>query len=230
MAGRAAAPEATGPDLADRLGAFLRAARIAYAARTAGRAYGAMVARAFDALPERPLPCGTDDAVSGSRPAVCRHLAAACDPAAHDTPDLAELARSFLAVEPALTWRRRAAASPAGATPDERAFARGHANALIVGGAGSLICHRSVSLGVSLLAPGLRYPDHSHPPEEIYLALGRGAFGHGQGDDGAQGDGAEEWHETVAGGIFHNPPGIVHRMRAGPSAPFLAFWLLLLAP
>ena len=26
-------------------------------------------------------------------------------------------------------------------------------------------------VGVSLMAPAVQYPDHRHPPEEVYLAL-----------------------------------------------------------
>jgi Dimethlysulfonioproprionate lyase len=32
-----------------------------------------------------------------------------------------------------------------------------------------------VTLGISLMAPHVRYPDHQHPPEEIYVSLASGA-------------------------------------------------------
>jgi len=70
-------------------------------------------------------------------------------------------------------------------------------------------------IGVSLLAPNVRYPDHTHPPEETYLVLSEGSF--------RQNDGA--WFEPGIGGTFYNPPGIGHAMRSG-EAPLFAVWLL----
>ena len=65
------------------------------------------------------------------------------------------------------------------------------------------------------MAPNTRYPDHRHPPEEVYLVLSPGEW--------RQGDGA--WHEPGPGGVVHNPPAIVHAMRSGDT-PLLAIWCL----
>lgn len=70
-------------------------------------------------------------------------------------------------------------------------------------------------IGVSLLAPRVRYPDHNHGPEEVYLVLSPGRFQHG--DVG--------WVEPGIGGTFHNAPGIKHAM-ASNEAPLLAIWCL----
>jgi Dimethlysulfonioproprionate lyase len=66
-----------------------------------------------------------------------------------------------------------------------------------------------------LMAPGIAYQDHSHPPEEVYLALSRGFWRHEAG----------AWHEPGLGGIFYNPRGITHAMRSS-CEPFLAIWCL----
>jgi len=112
---------------------------------------------------------------------------------------------------PSLSWYRRP-----GAAADGDPFHDGHANAIIAG-PGGLERRTDVMVGVSLLAPGVRYPDHRHPPEEIYVVLSAGEW--------RQGDGP--WHEPGPGGIVHNPPHVVHAMRSG-AAPLLALWFLWL--
>ncbi|MEM5584535.1 dimethylsulfonioproprionate lyase family protein [Roseibium sp. AS2] len=148
---------------------------------------------------------------AGSRLPVCEHLARAADPGRQDAPALQHLLARFQAIEPLLTWTRRAG----GLTNASASFPDGHANAIIVGPNG-LEQRTDVWLGVSLMAPDVRYPDHSHPPEEIYLALSDGAFRHGEDD----------WVEPGAGGTFHNPPRIRHTMRSRAD-PLLALWFLL---
>lgn len=72
------------------------------------------------------------------------------------------------------------------------------------------------TIGISLAAPGVAYPLHDHPPEELYLVLSPGDFRHGDGD----------WVPVSAGGTFTNTPGLPHAMRAGPERPLLTLWLL----
>jgi hypothetical protein len=92
----------------------------------------------------------------------------------------------------------------------------GHANADILGSVPEALEQRGdVRIGLSLMAPGITYPDHSHPPEEVYLALSRGFWRHE----------ADAWHEPGLGGIFYNPRGITHAMRSS-CEPFLAIWCL----
>lgn len=184
----------------------LDAAREAFAAHARDPRAKASLGRIFDAL---EVPAGTG-ATAGARLPVCGHLAAAADPSRFADPSLRRLAGAFLRIEPALTWRRRGGDAP-GASPD---FAEGHANAMIAG-PGGLEPRRDVWLGASLLAPGVRYPDHDHAPEETYLVLSGGSFSQGGGP----------WFEPGVGGSFHNPPGILHAMRAGDE-PLLAFWAL----
>ena len=90
----------------------------------------------------------------------------------------------------------------------------GHANATIIGSEG-LEIRRDVWIGASLLAPHTRYPDHRHPPEEIYVVLSGGQWRQA----------SNPWHEPGVGGFVYNPPNIVHAMRS-TERPLLALWFL----
>ena len=131
-------------------------------------------------------------------------------PSHFHAPELRHLVETFLRLEPMLNWRRRSGDMSCASAN----FAEGHANANIVG-PGGIERRTDVWLGVTLLSPNVRYPDHSHPPEETYLVLSKGAFCHGD----------SEWFEPGIGGTFYNSPGIVHAMRSDDT-PLLAFWLL----
>lgn len=145
----------------------------------------------------------------GSRLPVCALLDDALD-LGEVQDELTELAAKFRAVEPRMIWDLKE-------RPDRSAsanFAQGHANGMILGPGG--IEERSdLWLGVTLMAPQVRYPDHDHPPEEIYLALSPGEFRQGDGD----------WFSPGVGGSFYNVPGIRHAMRS-TDRPFLVFWIL----
>lgn len=82
-------------------------------------------------------------------------------------------------------------------------------------GPGGIEERRDVAIGVSLLGPHVRYPDHNHAPEEVYLVLSPGRFKHGD----------EDWVEPRIGGIFHNSPHLWHAM-ASDEVPLFALWLL----
>lgn len=152
-----------------------------------------------------PFGEATDESIPSRLPA-CTHFASAIGHARSGPKDIAELADVLQTLEPAFSWRNRAGSSAG--------FAADHANAMIVGPNG-LLPSSNVQIGVSLLAPGTAYPDHQHPPEEIYLVLSRG--------DWRQQDGS--WREPTIGGLVYNPPNIVHSMRAH-STPLLALWFL----
>ena len=145
---------------------------------------------------------------SGSRQPVCAFLDPMLD-LLSDDPDLGPLAQAFRAVEPALEWRARATNGTASAN-----FPTSHANAVFIG-PGGIEQRHDIWIGVSLLAPHVRYPDHDHAPEETYLVLSDGEF--------RQADGA--WFSPGVGGSFYNPPGILHAMRSG-DRPLLALWAL----
>jgi len=119
------------------------------------------------------------------------------------------LADGFAAIEPQLSWKIRAGAETQG-----EPFVTGHANAAIIGPQG-LEVRNDVAVGVSLLAPHVRYPDHRHPPEEIYLVLSGGEWRQD----------SNPWHEPGIGGLVYNPPHVVHAMRSA-ELPLLALWFL----
>jgi hypothetical protein len=165
------------------------------------------IERVFAAL-DQPRPVTAGEAV---RLPVCAHLEGALATARGGSPSLAAIAASFKALEPNLTWTRRAHTD---ATASSN-FVDGHANALIVGPNG-FEPRDDVWVGVSLLAPHVRYPDHNHAPEEVYLVLSPGKF---RQDD-------NDWFEPGIGGSFYNRPNIKHAMASG-DAPLFAVWCLV---
>ena len=161
--------------------------------------------RIFDAL------AGSAGAIASGEsppPPAYRYLSSALD-GAHTAPEVAPLAEAFAALEPDLRWGRRSNSEAHGET-----FHEGHANAVLVGPTG-LEQRSDVLVGASLVAPGIRYIDHRHPPEEIYIVMSEGEWY--REDRG--------WHVPGIGGVVYNPSNAVHAMRAGPE-PLLALWLL----
>jgi quercetin dioxygenase-like cupin family protein len=144
------------------------------------------------------------------RLAVLDHLDAALAALEAAPAPIRRLGAAFAASAPHLPWSRR---RHSGA--DAERFAHGHGNALIVGPGGAEE-RDDVLVGVSLMAPGIRYPDHAHPPDELYLVL----------SDGEWRQGAGGWTRPGMAGTVRNPPGVVHAMRAGDT-PLLAVWGLI---
>ena len=121
----------------------------------------------------------------------------------------AAVARALAGIVPGLHWTRRT-----GSETVEPVFRDGHANALILGPRG-IEARDDLWIGVTLMAPGVTYADHDHPPEEVYLSLGPGEWWNA----------AMDWTDPGMGGLIYNPPGIRHAMRSGAD-PFLALWFL----
>jgi hypothetical protein len=145
------------------------------------------------------MASGDDNAVNFLTPAL--HTA-------RNATSTARVATAFASLAPALTWLQRP-----GSEADSQ-FHAGHANCLIVG-PGGLEARDDVRVGASLLAPNVRYPDHSHPPEEVYVVL----------SDGEWFGTAARWYRPGIGGIVHHQPGVLHAMRSGET-PLLAVWCL----
>lgn len=145
----------------------------------------------------------------GSRLPVCSYLDAALA-VETEHQSLRRLIDRFRGVEPMLEWRRRSRSDGS----ESANFQEGHANAMILG-PGGFEERSDVWLGVTLMAPHVRYPDHDHAPEEVYLVLSDGEFRQGEGD----------WFSPGPGGSFYNEPGVKHAMRSGDT-PLLAFWAL----
>ena len=160
------------------------------------------VAAALD-LParERPPPA------PGLLP-VCELLHPAIATLEQRAPDLSPLAAALRGLAPELAWRQR--------SNDDPVFMQSHANAALVGPEPHALEQRSdVRVGISLVAPDITYPDHRHPPEEVYIVLSEGDWRQEKGP----------WHTPGVGGIVYNPHDIVHAMRSGQS-PLLAIWCL----
>jgi quercetin dioxygenase-like cupin family protein len=140
---------------------------------------------------------------------VCRHLGAALESLSPQAGPVRALADAFAVIEPQLSWKVRPGAEAHG-----EAFLRGHANTTIVGSEG-LEIRGDVWIGASLLAPHTQYPNHRHPPEEIYVVM----------SDGQWRQANDPWHEPGSGGLVYNPPNIVHAMRSA-ERPLFAVWFL----
>jgi len=186
--------------------ALLDAARAAYGDHVSDPDARASLDRIFASV-TRPVTVRDG---AGERREVCAHLEALPRGAALGSETLQNLVGAFMRLEPSLRWYKRGGDAPNA----NEAYFDGHANAMIVG-PGGLVPHGNAWLGVSLLAPGVRYPDHTHPPEETYLVLSDGEFS----QDGVT------WFTPGIGGTFFNPPGILHAMRSG-AVPLFAMWAL----
>lgn len=192
------------PVLQDFADAFHAALRVAPSNADVSR----VATIVFSAL-ARPFATGVH---SPARRDVCRYLPEALDLPPSAGPELKRLARAFAALEGHLRWLPRPSSGPHASEN----WPEGHANAMIFG-PGGLETRDDVAIGVSLMAPHVRYPDHNHEPEEIYLVLTPGRFQHGESD----------WFAPGPGGTLHNVPNITHAM-ASVDRPFVAFWCLVM--
>lgn len=194
------------PKRSATLQTFLDSMYAAIRSRTRAGDPAALAAdRIFTAL-EQP---GTSAPLPAQQVPACGVLEEALLAATRAGRSGSEHAWALSALAPDLAWRTRDAPNDA-----DPGFETGHANATIVGKGGLEECPR-VRIGVSLLAPDIRYPDHRHPPEEVYVPLSPGAW---RQEDGP-------WNEPGPDGIVYNPPNILHAMRS-TSDPLLATWCL----
>jgi hypothetical protein len=189
-----------------RLEAFLSTVAQVLRTHALGKEAAAVMARIHQAL-ETPGPPGRH---APRRLPVCEHLSEALAAARAHSEPLARIADSFSALVPLLFWAPRTAGGPFASSN----WPVGHANATIVGPDG-LESRQDLHIGVSLLAPHVRYPDHRHAPEEVYLVLSPGRFQHG----------SSSWFEPGIGGTLYNEPNIKHAM-ASDESPLLAIWFL----
>lgn len=188
--------------------AFVDAALIAFTEATHGNADDTAFVRD---LAMRLSHAGVAAPVRDERPPVARdHLDTALAALAAAPVALRRVGACFGAIATEIPWYRRPYDGA-----DAARFAAGHGNALIMGPAGAEQ-RDDVLLGVSVMAPALRYPDHRHAPDELYLVLSEGTW---RQEEAA-------WVRPGIGGTVRNPPHILHAMRSGP-APLLAVWALL---
>lgn len=189
------------------LNEFIIAAKTAYLSRTQDPYLIAALNKFFAAIEETALEA---EVVSG-RVSACQHMDEVLANCSFLDPDLQFLMRKFEEIEPWLKWRIRHGGNDAASDN----FASNHANAIIIG-PGGLKNPGSLQLGVTLLAPNVRYPDHRHSPEETYLVISSGDFRNE----------LQEWVQVSEGGTFYNQHNITHAMRSS-DIPLFAFWALL---
>lgn len=76
----------------------------------------------------------------------------------------------------------------------------------------------AVTCGLMLISAQAEYPEHSHPPNEIYLPIA--------GSDSAWRHGGREGHRRLGPDtLVYNPPDAVHGTLAG-NEPVLALYIL----
>lgn len=204
------------PARSPALDCFLNTMRASIVDRAAEGGQAASVAeRIFEALRIPADNASTEttrlpvcELLDGLVDALVRDVDARKQPTSAE-PAFVAHARAVKALSPQLRWQRRLGAEALG-----EPFLGGHANATVIG-QGGLEVREDVWVGISLLAPGIVYPEHHHPPEEVYVVLSPGQW---QQEGGA-------WFEPGIGGLVHNRPGILHTMRSG-AQPLLASWCL----
>jgi len=148
---------------------------------------------------------------SGERPQrqpACRHLPACFAELETIGGNLGKLAAALREIEPHLSWNNQSERRKSAV------LAENYADSFIVG-PGGFVQSSAIEIGVSVMAPHTTYPDHRHPPEELYLVLSQGEWRQN----------TEAWHEPGVGGVVYNPPDIVHAMRAD-AKPLFAIWCL----
>ena len=159
----------------------------------------------FEAL-RRPLPAVRKPEF-GPLPAPDM-LVAALEIPRQEKGDMERVADAFAPLAPDINWWSR--------MRDDATANFTDAHAIVIG-PGGLEDRDDAEIGVSLLAPNVRYPDHHHPPPEVYLSLTPGIWRKGDGS----------WVDPGIGGTVFNAPNDVHAMKSG-EVPLFAFWCLLL--
>lgn len=180
-----------------------------HAATTARLQPGSEAARVAQTIAEALARPAAQNERAPLRLPVCDHLGKAFDLARQQGAEVGDLAGALAQIEPQLTWERRW-----NAKPSDTEFYDSHANTNIVGPEG-LEKRDDIWIGVSLMAPHTRYPDHHHPPQEIYVALSPGEWRNAK----------LAWFEPGIGGLVYNESDTLHAMRSS-THPLLAVWSL----
>jgi quercetin dioxygenase-like cupin family protein len=130
--------------------------------------------------------------------------------AAAERGPLADVARAFALVEPALAWTQNPNYSDAKLG---QGYMAGYAYCDFIGPRG-LMDNGSVAMGVLILGPGRLYPDHNHPAAEIYHILsGTADWSRDSGSFAAKPPGSAIYHA----------PWVRHAMRTGEETLFALY-------
>ncbi|MDP9663496.1 UNVERIFIED_ORG: hypothetical protein J2W16_001203 [Pseudomonas cremoricolorata] len=142
---------------------------------------------------------------------ACVHLDAALTSASREL-GLWDISEACKLIVSDLDWYQ--IHSPSHPNSASANFGAGHANATLYG-PGGLVSSNRLRIGMSLLAPEVRHPDHSHAPVKVYLVVSEGEF---------RRDGSD-WVAPGYRGSLYTEADVIHAMRSG-SKPLLAFWAL----
>jgi hypothetical protein len=166
---------------------------------------------AFERDLEELLTSKTDEAsgapAAGTNLAVLRHIPEALAQAAIIDP---ELGGALAVLSGQLQWRQNPNYVR---SPPSADFLDGYGYAVIAGSGG--LIPAKVAIGLLILAPGILYPAHLHPAEEVYLVLDQTSAWWREGED---------WRQGLAGAFIHHSPNLSHAMQAG-SRPLCALYL-----
>lgn len=88
------------------------------------------------------------------------------------------------------------------------AFMAGYGYVEFAGPKDALFHAPLIRVGLLVLGPGLHYPRHAHPAEEVYHPLTHAALWR---------RGQEEWRTVPAGHAIHHAPMVPHETKAGDS-------------
>ncbi len=164
-----------------------------------------MVIEVLDALDDVAAP----SEIGPGRPLeAIRHLDAV--ESTGTDPAVAAILDEFLRIGPELPWRQTTGYLDVLSAE----YLANYGYVRQVGPRPSTIEHPSVRVGLGLWGPGLHYPLHAHPAEELYHVLaGEPWFGT---EDGT-------WTQARPGDAVHNPPWRRHAQRFGPEPTVLLY-------
>ncbi len=123
---------------------------------------------------------------------------------------LAAIAEAFAAIEPEADWLQNPNYSVASLGPG---YVDRYGYVELVG-PGRPVESADLLVGLLLLGPGMDYPDHAHPAEEVYHVIA------GQADWWREDEG---WRQKAPGAVIHHAPMVRHAMRTAEE-PLLALY------
>ncbi|HEX6120528.1 MAG TPA: dimethylsulfonioproprionate lyase family protein [Dongiaceae bacterium] len=137
-----------------------------------------------------------------TQPAARNIAASTLLPAALAASPLSDVAAAIAGAIPLFRWRQNPNYNAANMGA---AFMAGYGYVEFAGPKDALFHAPDLRVGLLLLGPGLHYPLHAHPAEEIYHPLTQG---------GLWRRGEEAWRMVPAGEAIHHPPMVPHETRA----------------